>query len=538
MTMREENKHNLFFSAEDSPIPVPPAEEAWSLMQRQLNMQLPVGSGGADGAGWFGRFLRLRWWRWGLPSAVVAIVTMGVVVGLHQAGQRHSGAGAVRQRGAAGRAGAVDSVGAVGVKGLADAVGRVDSVGAVARVRGSAGRDAGIAGKVPASGASIGRKETSGASIVRKGAGGESISRKGTSGKTKGANKENANKEKADKENVSIDRKATNGRTRGAPANLVGASINPGEVSREGLEEWRHGRREGNAAVLLRAPIGPDHGGGDFTDGLAASLGAGRAGKGPLAGKDLLAGKGPKVNAGKASAKSGKGKDAPKKGGLLLGAGVSVGKNFAIGQQQAVTYNSTGGSGLIDYLPGAYFRVYLNDRWVLQAGLQVSSPQYTRSRQIDSTGDSSRLIGLQQDIQDTILTLKKLYYTNIPVNVYYRVAGHFYLGAGLQYSRLTGGAVMQRVSLHPSNPGIIGDSVLSSGITPLKTNADGYRVVAHTDWRVLLEAAYMGKRFTAGLKFQQALSPYLLGLVGGARDKNTAFGVYLSYDIWQRSRKK
>ena len=109
--MSEENKYNSFFPAQDSPIPVPPSEEAWSLMQQKLNVQMPVGAGGAGGSGWSGRVFRLRLHRWGMPAAAVVVVTVGVWVGLYKGGQRHAGRPSVQVSSPGNAAKPMDSVG-------------------------------------------------------------------------------------------------------------------------------------------------------------------------------------------------------------------------------------------------------------------------------------------------------------------------------------------------------------------------------------------------------------------------------------------
>ncbi|HEX4850210.1 MAG TPA: hypothetical protein VFV08_05345, partial [Puia sp.] len=49
--MIEQNNHRKFYSEEQSPIPVPPVEDAWTSMKEKLNANLPV-------TGWQ-RFLKM-----------------------------------------------------------------------------------------------------------------------------------------------------------------------------------------------------------------------------------------------------------------------------------------------------------------------------------------------------------------------------------------------------------------------------------------------------------------------------------------------
>ncbi|WP_431211554.1 hypothetical protein ACQ86N_37915 [Puia sp. P3] len=56
MTMDQEKQPHIYHSAEESPIPVPPVEEGWSMMKRQLDVQQPVN--GRWGARLAGRLAR------------------------------------------------------------------------------------------------------------------------------------------------------------------------------------------------------------------------------------------------------------------------------------------------------------------------------------------------------------------------------------------------------------------------------------------------------------------------------------------------
>jgi hypothetical protein len=92
MTMSGENKHNSFFPPEDSPITVPPAEEAWSLMRPMLDKGMPVAR--VKGS-WFRNF------RWLAPAAVVAGVSVWLVVRkplLRDTGRVVEGAGECGER--------------------------------------------------------------------------------------------------------------------------------------------------------------------------------------------------------------------------------------------------------------------------------------------------------------------------------------------------------------------------------------------------------------------------------------------------------
>lgn len=231
------------------------------------------------------------------------------------------------------------------------------------------------------------------------------------------------------------------------------------------------------------------------------------------------------------------GKSIPEKEGLFLTAGLYVGKNFPTGGQEPAPYNVSGKSNLLsDYLPGPYIQLHVNSRLSLQASIQINSPQYTRSQKIDSAGgDTSKIPGWQNYLEFRRVTLKKLYYTDFSLLLYYRIYGGLQLGAGLQLSRLRGGVAQQDLILHPSN-GLGADTLYRTETISLKTNGDAYQKVAKDDWRLLLEARYNWRRFGLAVRYQQALRPFTPVLVGGVtgKDKNTAIGVYLFYDIFAR----
>jgi hypothetical protein len=583
MTMSEENKYNSFF--QDSPIPVPPTEEAWSLMQQKLNVQMPVGVGGAGG---FGRVFRLRVYRCGIPAATVAVVTVGVWLGLHKEGHRHSGRPSVQvvSRGAAAKP--MDSGNLTdrsrGMKSgqSADSVAQGEGTdrdrtatmktseaivktggsvketsGAVVKIDGSVKKTGGTVAKTDGSVARTagtknpGRMDMTG--MPKDGLAGTSNRKGGKSGKNgrigKGGHRA-GNGEGNSQRELAEDQSGLAGSQGGLAGNQRDLTGNQRDLaghqkqsagtasasSREALEEWRRRQRDGKAALLLPVRTGSGYAG-SFPDNLASLLASGRGVvKGPLAGKGQYTGKGPGANS-NASAKTRKG--AAHKGGLILAAGLGDGQNFPVGGQQAIAINSAGGSGkLTDHLPWAYARLYMGDRIYLQAGLHLYSPQYTRPQQIDSTGDSSRLVGYQGLMQDTIVTVNKLYYTDIPLTVYYRVAGRFYLGAGLQYSRLWGGNTTRRVVLHPTN-GVDSTLILNTNLAiDLKNEPGASAHLNKSDWRILLDAAWSWKRLTLALRYQQALSSYTREGEGVSKARNTALSLYASYDIWRRRLKQ
>lgn len=221
---------------------------------------------------------------------------------------------------------------------------------------------------------------------------------------------------------------------------------------------------------------------------------------------------------------------------LSMSAGLSVSQVFPMGREQRVAYNVNGKSNiLLDYLPAPYFRFYAGDKFYVQGAVKFNSPQYVRPQAIDSTKwDTTYLVSYGAH-QKSELSLNKLYYTNIPVSIHYKVFNGLYLGVGLQYSRLLGAAGEKTISIRPySGP----DSIYSRNIVGLKNDSVGYRKLSPSEWRIFAEADYRWRKWTLGLRYEQALKPYLSTTLNGTKstERNGAFSVHVYYDLWERKR--
>ena len=223
-----------------------------------------------------------------------------------------------------------------------------------------------------------------------------------------------------------------------------------------------------------------------------------------------------------------------KPAGLTLEAGLSLGQSIPIGHQKMSSYNL-----LSDYIPSPYLRLSIGDRWYLQTAPRINSAQYTRPQLIDSSGgDTTHIPGYPQYLQYNRITLKKLYYTDIPLTINYRAFKGLYLGAGIQYSRLWQAAGEDRITLRPSN-GLGSDTLISSKTIGLKKKDSVFRKLSGSDWRLLLEANYTWRQFTFGLQYQQGLKTFLPANTSGPKstDKNSSFSIHVYYEIWNQSRK-
>ena len=220
---------------------------------------------------------------------------------------------------------------------------------------------------------------------------------------------------------------------------------------------------------------------------------------------------------------------------ILWAAGLQDSKSFPVGAQQAYNYDANLKKDIwADYIPSPYFQYHISRRIAFQTALQLNNPQYTESVTIfRKAGDSS---GGVQVINDTTVTVRKLYYFNIPFLVYYSPIRNLYLGAGLQFSNLSNGIAFQNNIVHHVGGSSLTDTVTTSTVISLKENRPAYNNLRKTDWRAIFEMNYYWKRITLGLQYQQALGNYLYTPVEGSsgRDRNSSFNIYLRYNLWER----
>jgi hypothetical protein len=227
-----------------------------------------------------------------------------------------------------------------------------------------------------------------------------------------------------------------------------------------------------------------------------------------------------------------RGKDSTR---ILWAAGLQDSKSFPVGAQQALPFNANLKKDLwFDYVPTPYFQYYVSRKLGFQAALQFNSPQYTESVSIYKAPDSGPP-GLYA--RDTVVVVKKLYYFNVPLTVYYSPFRNFFLGAGIQFSNLRNGVAFQNNVSHYTGTGTgQPDSVLGSKVVALKDNRPAYNNLRKTEWRALFETDYYWKRLTLGLQYQQALGQYLYKPVDGSTgsDRNSSFNLYLRYNLLER----
>ena len=219
-----------------------------------------------------------------------------------------------------------------------------------------------------------------------------------------------------------------------------------------------------------------------------------------------------------------------------LVAGIGFNQFFSVGQQQKSDYNSGGTSGgLGDYLPVPMVRYYFSKKLYIQLEAQFNTPQYTKKNLIASQSPGDTLSPGR--IQQSSVTIKKLFYFNLPLSVHYSPFPNLYLGGGLQYSRLSNG-----VGLFEDKVVVVGgtDSVKATKIQSFKGDTT-YQKIRTNEFRFLLDINYTYKRFIAGARYNQALSRFLDVHISNnqvTQARNSSLQLYLRYILWDNRKKR
>ena len=217
---------------------------------------------------------------------------------------------------------------------------------------------------------------------------------------------------------------------------------------------------------------------------------------------------------------------------ITFAAGLTVPQSFAIGSQQSSSYNANAKPGrLPDYLPAPFFQYHINPKLFLQTELHFQSPQYTQRLLLAQNSMTSiPTASLQSSIY-----LEKLYYFNVPFNVYYSPMRNLFIGGGLQYSSLLSG-----VALYEERRTIGQTQTYSSFARQFKDDSLAAKF-APSEWRYQFDANYYFKRFTLGLRYNQAMRDYINLKVNNtlppSQDRNQSFLLYLRFNIWEERKK-
>ena len=217
---------------------------------------------------------------------------------------------------------------------------------------------------------------------------------------------------------------------------------------------------------------------------------------------------------------------------ITFAAGLSVPQSFAVGGQQSSSYNANAKPGrLPDYLPAPFFQYHLNPRLFLQTELHFQSPQYTQRLLL-----SQQTVGTNPNaFAQNSVYLEKLYYFNVPFNVYYSPARNLFIGGGLQYSSLLSGVASYEEKR------TLGTTQTFNSVTRQFKDDSLAAKFTPSEWRYQFDANYYFKRFTLGLRYNQAMKDFISLQVNSAlpptQDRNQAFLLYLRFNIWEERKK-
>ena len=236
----------------------------------------------------------------------------------------------------------------------------------------------------------------------------------------------------------------------------------------------------------------------------------------------------------KMSRKSMRGIGAEKERELTFAAGLSMPQSFAIGSQQSPAYGVNAKSGKAsDYVPVPFFQYHINNRLFFQTELQFQSPQFTDRLLISQT---QHTMAPANGMLERSIYVEKLYYFNIPLNIYFSPARNFYFGSGIQFSSLLSGVATYQDNRY--NNGTLENSY--SRVQGFKDDSVAAKL-SSSEWRYQLEGNYYFNRFTFGARYNQALNQFVnlqpSPTLPYTQGRNQSFLIYLRYNIWEERKK-
>jgi len=215
---------------------------------------------------------------------------------------------------------------------------------------------------------------------------------------------------------------------------------------------------------------------------------------------------------------------------ITFAAGLTLPQSVAISSQQSPSYNiNANKTRVTDYLPAPFFQYHLNNKLFLQTEFHFQAPQYTDRLLLNSSASGDPAVMRVEKKE----YLEKLYYFNIPLNLYYTPMRNVSVGGGLQYSSfLSGVASYEEKRTSPTA------STYSSVARRFKDDSLASRF-APSEFRYQLDANYYFNRFTLGMRYTQAMKDFLtvapVNNVGLTRNKS--FLLYLRFNIWEERKK-
>ncbi len=224
---------------------------------------------------------------------------------------------------------------------------------------------------------------------------------------------------------------------------------------------------------------------------------------------------------------------------VALAAGIGMNQLIPIAGQQYSKLNINGNSGVLtDYIPVPMLRLYLSRKLYIQLEAEINSPQFTKyllltnDPKTDTVGSS-----LIVSSQDSAI-IRKLFYFNVPVSVHYSPFKNFYVGAGLQFSKLTN-SVGTYASRNDTSTNGYSTYLLTSFKTGNLKNDPIHDEIKQSEWRFLFDVNYKWRNLELGLRYTQAFGNFIDSQISGTQvvqARNSSAKFYLRYILWNNKR--
>jgi hypothetical protein len=181
--------------------------------------------------------------------------------------------------------------------------------------------------------------------------------------------------------------------------------------------------------------------------------------------------------------------------------GIGLQQQIPIAGQKITTYGYNGGNRIIDnYVPSLYLRFQKNKQWFIQGEFSYGAPSsiaaFPYSRITKKNGISS-------EISTTTLTLRKIYYHELPITFNYFFSKQWSIGTGAMYGILHR-AVTEKNTI-TKNIQNQQQSTVSSIIPSPYTDSFIYKA----QWHYILQTGYEWKRLSVGLRYSIDMQPYI-----------------------------
>lgn len=220
--------------------------------------------------------------------------------------------------------------------------------------------------------------------------------------------------------------------------------------------------------------------------------------------------------------------------------GLTFPLGFPLSDQRALAYNVNARANTIsDFLPAPNIQYHFSQKSYFQAEVQFASPQFIEPALLSVKHYELGPGNYYRFVTSSVFA-RKLYYFNLPLEVHYSPFKNFYLGSGLQFSSLMSGVGYAEDRGSNSMGPQSRDSVFSQRYFKFRNDTLSSRLNGN-EVRVLLDANYYWKKFTVGLRYNQAVNSYINIQVNNNlppySERNKTLQFYLRYNIWENRKK-